>query len=535
MWLRHHLLTGVVCLTVALAARTTLSALAVPKTAAFHPARRVDASPVGGRAVAVNPPPLLWPVTSGRDVRYQVRLSQDERFSPGATIEADGLGWAMFNPHQKLGEGTWFWQYGATRRPGEDVEWSGVFRFHVDGSARVFVTPSAAEMIRGVPRDHPRILVSPDKLDLLRDRLQQTDFLKGDVRSAEKLVGQPIRGVEAALPTRKGASQYETKNFANLMLAFRSSPFGSFNHMHSDQNSFNILFGGQRLFSGSGYYIAYGDEHFKNWYTHTRGHNSILIDDHGQVRGPDGYGSIARYLHGRQISYSTGDASNAYGDAGLTRFRRHVVFLRPGVVVVYDNLEADHAARWSWLLHSPGEMTANPDQQRLLAAVDTSRAQVDLFGTGSLRMTVSDRFDPPAVNWRNRTSGGAVVEYPNQWHATVVPAEKLTKARFLAIFQIHSSASPQSPATPVDEPNGAIRVAGWRITAALDPSRDASLLIERTDGKAALAVDCPVVSVGGTQYELLPSESLLVEDAGKLVERCLDEPLTPKRSIPRRE
>ncbi len=32
----------------------------------------------------------------------------------------------------------------------------------------------------------------------------------------------------------------------NLMAAFRSSPFGSFNHAHADQNSFNILFGGAK-------------------------------------------------------------------------------------------------------------------------------------------------------------------------------------------------------------------------------------------------------------------------------------------------
>ncbi|NQT12487.1 MAG: heparinase II/III-family protein, partial [Planctomycetes bacterium] len=309
----------------------------------------------------------------------------------------------------------------------------------------------------------------------------------------------------------------------NLMVAFRSSPFGSYNHMHSDQNSFHILFGGRRLFAGSGYYIAYGDEHFKNWYTHTRAHNSILIDGQGQVRGPNGYGWIARYLHGRQISYCTGDASNAYGDAGLTRFRRHVALLRPGIVVVYDELEADHPAKWSWLLHSPGEMTADADRQRLSAGVDTARAQVALFGTGPLQLAVSDQFDPPAVNWRKRTSSGKVIEYANQWHATAAPKVDLKKARFLAIIQIHGGESRRSPAAPVAGPNGAVRVADWRITAQLDPSQDASLLIERTDGKAALSVDQRTAKVGGTEYELSGSESLLVEDAGKLVQRCEDE------------
>jgi hypothetical protein len=176
----------------------------------------------------------------------------------------------------------------------------------------------------------------------------------------------------------------------NLMLAFRSRPFGSFNHMHSDQNSLHVVCGGKRLFSGSGYYIAYGDDHFKGWYTHTRGHNTVMIDGQGQVRGADGYGWVARYLHGRQITYCTGDASNAYGDAGLTRFRRHIAFLRPDIVVVYDDLKADHAAQWSWLLHSPGRIEAKTDRPQLVATIGNARAQVDLFGSDTLKMGVSD-------------------------------------------------------------------------------------------------------------------------------------------------
>ena len=68
------------------------------------------------------------------------------------------------------------------------------------------------------------------------------------------------------------------------MVAFRSSPYGAFNHMHACQNGFNILYGGERLFSNSGYYLTYGDAHFKGWYTATRGHNSVLIDDQGQAK-----------------------------------------------------------------------------------------------------------------------------------------------------------------------------------------------------------------------------------------------------------
>jgi len=823
----------VVWLAIAFAQRAACAELPVLKTQAIHPARRIEASPTNNRLVAVNPPPLLWPVTSGNDVRYQVRLAQDVHFPSKTMIEANDLRWAMFNAHQELADGTWYWQVGAIRRPRADVEWSPVHQFEVDGSARTFVTPSAEEMIANVPEKHPRILVSPEDLSRLREKLRGTDTLKGYVRSAERFVGRTVRGVEGALPSTRGKSEFEAKNFAkwaskgyaaqllgeiksltvayvatgderfgreaikrgvlvasfdpagptsrrvsdfadgscmeamalvydscyallseperkqlrdgmvaravpwftgqmnnlesrvfsahiwqhilqqttevalalhgdvpeaelwltyvyevwqarvpllggedggwanginyfgtnfkalleiptllerfsgadffnhpwyrntiyyqlyawppgsasdgfgdgaertappsssramflyflgrrfqdpaalwyarqivgdrnldsllppmllfdrilrepsselpkpaladdmpqarafrdvglvtmhtnlaktndNLMLAFRASPYGSFNHMHSDQNSLNILWGGERLFSGSGYYIGYGDDHFKHWYTHTRGHNTIMIDGKGQVRGTEGYGWVARYLHGRQITYCTGDASNAYGDAGLTKFRRHVAFLRPDIVVIYDDLQADHAAEWSWLLHSPGKIVANADRQRLLATTDNARAQVDLYGSDALNIALTDQFDPPALNWRNKTSGGKTIDYPNQWHATAVPEEKSNTARFLAVFQIKDGGRVSIDA-PVPLKDGRIRVGDWWISAALRSSEPASLLIERAGGGATLAVDCPAVSVGESEYELSKSESLLVEDADGIVRRCGDE------------
>jgi hypothetical protein len=308
----------------------------------------------------------------------------------------------------------------------------------------------------------------------------------------------------------------------NLMLAFRASPYGSYNHMHADQNSFNLVFGGRRLFSGSGYYIGYGDEHFKGWYTHTRGHNSVMIDGRGQVRGANGYGRITRYLHGQQISYCAGDASNAYGDAGLTRFRRHVAFLRPATIVIYDDLAADRAARWSWLLHSIHPISKNTDGSRLSTAGHTAQAQIDLFTSTDLQTTVSDQFDPPAVNWRDKTSGGKVIQYPNQWHVTAEPTKSLKSARFLAVIRVAQGNKANSFDEPIRGADGVIRTSAWRITAALDPARDASLLIERADGQAALAVDCPEFTVAERKYESAGAESVLIEDGSRTTQHCAD-------------
>jgi hypothetical protein len=299
----------------------------------------------------------------------------------------------------------------------------------------------------------------------------------------------------------------------NLMLAFRSSPFGSFNHAHANQNSFNILFGGERLYSNSGYYIAYGDDHFTGWYKHSRGHNTVLIDDKGQLMGTtNGYGWISRYLHGERLTYCLGDASRAYGNAGLTLFRRHIVLLRPSIVIIYDELEADHSAKWSWLLHCPNKISADPTGNRLTATVPSARSRVDFFAPLPLSFDVHDRFDPPALNWRKKTSGGKIIQYPNQWHASVSPKEKARKMRYLAVVQVLGASEGSPFASPEALGNNTIGVGPWSIAAELDPARPAALEIQSSDQKAALGVNRLSVTVGSKRYKTTrPGSSILVE------------------------
>ena len=299
----------------------------------------------------------------------------------------------------------------------------------------------------------------------------------------------------------------------NLMLAFQSSPFGSYNHAHANQNSFNILFGGKRLYSNSGYYISYADDHFKDWYKHSRGHNTVLIDNKGQLSGtPNGYGWIVRYLHGQRITYCLGDASNAYGNAGLTLFRRHVVFLRPSIVVIYDELEADHTAQWSWLLHCPEKISSGPAGNCLTATVPSARSRVDFFAPIPLNIDIHNRFDPPALNWRNRTSGGKIIQYPNQWHASVSPDGKVNKMRYLAIIQVLGTKDESPFAWPKVIGNNTIYVGSWSIDAELDPNKSATLEIQSHDRKAVLAVNKASINILSEQYKTSRRDSsILIE------------------------
>ncbi|MFZ5831078.1 MAG: DUF4962 domain-containing protein [Planctomycetota bacterium] len=275
----------------------------------------------------------------------------------------------------------------------------------------------------------------------------------------------------------------------DVFLAFCSSPFGGSGHMHPCQNAFNVLVGGQRLFANSGYYIGYGDAHFKGWYSATRGHNAILIDGKGQSESSESYGQIVRFSDNPQRTYCLGDASNAYGDAGLTKARRHVAFLRPSTIVIYDDLEADHPAEWSWLLHSPGRITPSSEGVRLEAAVPTGRGQVDVMGSQPLNVSVDHRFDPPATNWRNKKSDGEVIEYPDQWHATVKPQARTGKVRYLAVLQVRLSGDDAAFEPVVSDGRGGVQVGPWRIEAALDPGKNASLVVADASGHTVLSVD----------------------------------------------
>ncbi len=789
---------------------------------AIHPVTRQTAWPSDGTIVDVNPPSLLWPAVKRQDIHYRVRLSPDPSFPADKTISSNDLTWAMFNPHTKLACGKWHWRY-EVLRDGKIQDESKIHSFTVPDSSRIFVTPSAKEMLSACPKNHPRVLMTTDELAAFCKRLKNSQQAKSIINDADKLIGREPPAEKSAIPRQKGKNTFEQKNFAkwaskalgnrlsastgslarayiitgdekygrqavgyathvakfdpegvtsrkvsdfadgaclrsmaitydscydllrpqektelqnaiafragrmfsrwrnnletrvfsahiwqhilhefaeaafatlgeidqaelwasyiyelwlarvpllggedggwangnsyfgtnfvtlisiptffeqltsvdffahpwyrnsiyymiytwpplsapdgfgdgceqrylaplsrlafadilgrkfedsyaswyvheslkalhsnlqndssqrwhrlragdyspaparslfdlpqarlfrdigvvamhtdltdtsnNLMLAFRSSPFGSFNHAHANQNSFNILFGGKRLYSNSGYYISYADDHFTGWYKHSRGHNTVLIDNKGQLSGsPSGYGWIARYLHGQRVTYCLGDASQAYGDVGLTLFRRHIAFLRPSIVVIYDELEADHPAQWSWLLHCPNKISPDPANNRLIAAVPTARSQVDFFAPFPLSLDVHNRFDPPALNWRKKTTGGKIIQYPNQWHASVSPEGKVKKMRYLAVIQILDANDSNQFASPEVLDNHTVRVGYWSIAAELDPSKLATLEIQSSDRKAALAVNRPSLTVASKLYKTTePDSSILIE------------------------
>ena len=144
-----------------------------------------------------------------------------------------------------------------------------------------------------------------------------------------------------------------------VQMTFKSSPFGSFNHSHPDQNAFVIQAYGRKLASKSGYYDYYHSPHDSGFTRKTGAHNTITYDV-GLGQEDDNKmatGEITAYLTQTDFDLASGDATKAYL-GGLDKFERHMIYIRPDIFVVVDDLDAggNNKSQFEWWLHSDVDM-----------------------------------------------------------------------------------------------------------------------------------------------------------------------------------
>ncbi|WP_241217409.1 DUF4962 domain-containing protein [Bacteroides gallinarum] len=220
----------------------------------------------------------------------------------------------------------------------------------------------------------------------------------------------------------------------NLFVSFVSSPFGVGSHGMAEQNSFNLSYKGKPVFYPTGYRITTRDKHYLLAQKHSRAKNTVTVDGKTQAYSSHGYGWIARYLDGKDITYTLGDASNAYkkfdrsavnwitvlekagvykpeygfilskeDDPQVKLFRRHLALLRPNILVVYDELEAEKEVTWTFQLNGPerSNMKIDHGKQMLVADTDNGDAAVKVFGSSRLDISLADTNYVKPFDWLN--------------------------------------------------------------------------------------------------------------------------------------
>jgi hypothetical protein len=231
---------------------------------------------------------------------------------------------------------------------------------------------------------------------------------------------------------------------------FKSSPFGSFNHSHADQNSFVIHARGSALAIDSGYYDYYGSPHWHDWYKQTRAHNAITFDD-GQGQLHDtlaAKGRIVKFENKGDYDIATGDAVVAYGGA-LTQALRTIVFLKPNTIIVMDNLASKTPRTWEWNLHAAAQMKE----------IDARHLEVE---TNGVRLCTNLVYAPNgAFAQTDRFSTAPQGSNTAQWHARFSTTTKTETARFIAVLGVDCAGADAS----VRDAGGklVLRVAGREV------------------------------------------------------------------------
>ena len=181
---------------------------------------------------------------------------------------------------------------------------------------------------------------------------------------------------------------------------FKSSPYGSFNHSHADQNSFIIQAFGEKLAIKSGYYDSYHSVHDKTITRATFAHNSITVDGgNGQPSQTDDFtakGDITEFVTQMSFDSATGDATPAYKGA-LDKYVRHFIYIRPGVFVVIDDLDAKDNTKSSfeWWLNADDNKLTHYDNNSALIESGDANLRADVIYPQNTKVTHYDGFINP--------------------------------------------------------------------------------------------------------------------------------------------
>ena len=158
-------------------------------------------------------------------------------------------------------------------------------------------------------------------------------------------------------------------NSNRTSLYFRSGKYGSYNHMHADQNAFFIEHNGNKLATKSGFYDSYHSVHDKNFTRQTFSHNTVTYNTgNGQTDDSmDANGTVKQFVTHHDFDAVVGDATNAYSGK-IGGFLRSIIYIRPDSYIVIDNLSGGNYSRhFEWWLNAPhGTMTVDGKKAKVV-------------------------------------------------------------------------------------------------------------------------------------------------------------------------
>ncbi len=218
-----------------------------------------------------------------------------------------------------------------------------------------------------------------------------------------------------------------------MVLTFKSTPYYTQNHHHRDENSLAINYKGPLLLD-SGVYDYYGSDHWRNYYTQTIAHNSLVfsfaansVKTYGQYtrnREPQSVAELKRrfkldgitnFYTNKYGTWSRGNATKAYSSKYVKEYLRDVFCVyrlknhRQPVVLVVDRVKFTRKLFPKLLWHVQTKPTlADKDNYALISNQKGGFGRLEFFSNAQLKITKiggrGRRFEVNGVNYQPQIS-----------------------------------------------------------------------------------------------------------------------------------
>jgi hypothetical protein len=207
---------------------------------------------------------------------------------------------------------------------------------------------------------------------------------------------------------------------------FKSSPFGTQSHGHNPHNSFQLNAYGEALLTTCVYRDLHGSKFHYGWAHSTVAHNAVLVNGEGQIKHTAApHGRITDFKLTPEWDYLMGDATAAYGGR-LKRCHRHVAFVKPDLIVLYDDLAAVEPATFQFMLHALKPFTVDEQGERLFVEQPKAGVAVKYDSPLPLSFRQWDGYEPKPDR-----------DFPNQWHVEAGTQEKRKEIGVFTIIVPH--------------------------------------------------------------------------------------------------
>lgn len=233
-----------------------------------------------------------------------------------------------------------------------------------------------------------------------------------------------------------------TNSLNDVHFLFKSSPLGSRSHGHNPQNSFLLNAYGEDLLTTCVYRDLHGSRFHFNWAHSTVAHNAVLVNGEGQIKHTPVGGRIVGEKLTPEYDFVAGEAAKVYGGR-LERFVRNVVFVKPDVIVIYDDIVAKEPSTYQFMLHAHQPFVIDERENMLVLERKHAAVIAKYIYGGKLEFRQWDGYDPKPTR-----------PFPNQWHAQAGTVEKTKQIGMITIlFPYKTGNKPKFTAERIESEN----------------------------------------------------------------------------------